>query len=146
MEVDFYKNWTKNMENGGRLTTYSVYGFVEEIEDILIDSHESRAHESGPHMPKAVNSPHKPKDAPTVDWAAATKAAAKGTASVGKNVFSFLSGSQEPKWRSEIQKMFGDAQDLIQKRQKMQADKMIGLRNAELERWKKVLQDGKATV
>jgi len=140
MEVDFYENWDYNMKNGGRLTTYSVYEFVGKIEDILIGSHESRMRESGPYIPKVVNSPHIPKDAPNVDWAAVT-IAVRGTASVGKNVFSHLSGSHEPKWRSEIQKMLDGVQDLIQERQKMRADRMIGMRNAELERWKKALQD-----
>lgn len=109
------------MENGRRLTTYSVYEFVKKIEDLLIDSHESWVHESGPYIPR---------QAPEVDWAV-----------VGKKMLSYLSGSHELKWRSEIQKMFDGAQDLIQIRQKMRADEMIGLRNAELLRWKKALQD-----
>lgn len=134
------------MENGGRLTTYSVYKFVGKLEDILIGSHESGVHESGPYMHKVVNAPHKPKDAPNVDWAAATMAATRGTVAVGKNVFSYLSGSHETKWRGEIQKMFDGAQDLIQKRQKMRADEMIQLRNAELETWKNALHDQEETI
>jgi hypothetical protein len=139
MEVDFYKNWTKNIENGGRLTTYSVYEFVRKIEDILIGSHKSRARQSGSHMHKVVNSPHKPKDGPKVDWAAATAAA-------GKNVFSHMSGSHEPEWSGEIEKMFDGAQDKIQMRQETRAREMIKLRNAESEKWKKALQDGNETV
>lgn len=141
MEVNFFENWSKNMENGGRLTTYSVYEFVRGIEYEIIGSHDSRSHESGHSVPKVVNASRKPKAAPDVDWGAVTKAAAKGAASYSKKGFWYLSGSHEPQWRSEIQKMFDGAQRLIEERQEMRADEMIGLRNAELEKWKTALQD-----
>lgn len=146
MEVDFYENWKTNVENGGRLTTYSVYEFVRKIDDILLGAHERRASESGPHRPKVVNAPHKPKENPNPDLAAATKAGVKGTASAATKMFSRLSGSDKPGWSSEKRKMFDDAHDHIQKRQEMLADELIVLRNAELERWKKALQDGNETV
>jgi hypothetical protein len=139
--VDFYENWSENMKNGGRLTTYSVYKFVRNLEDILIGPHESQASESGPYMPKAVSVSHKPKDLPSVDWFAVARAAARETASVSKHVFSHLSSSHGSKWKNEIQKMFDDAHDLIQNRQEVRADEMIKSRNAELERWKKALQE-----
>jgi hypothetical protein len=134
MEVDFYKNWEQNMENGNRLKTYSVYEFVWKIERILIGSHESRAHEPGPHMAQVV---HRPREPPRVDWTAVGNAV--GSA-VG-NAFSRLSGPNE--WRSDIDKMFNGAQERIQKRQTTRANELIELRNAELEKWKKALQDGK---
>lgn len=143
MEVNFYEDWSKNKEN---ITTYSVYKFVGKLEDILIGSHERRAPESDPYIRKVVNASYRPKDAPNVDWPAAARAAAKGTASVGKNVLSYLSRSHEPKWRSEIQKMFDGAQELIQERQKTRANEIIRLRNAKLESWKTALQDREETV
>jgi len=142
MGVDFYKNSSKNMENGGRLATYSVYEFVGKLEDLII----GRAHESGPHRPKIVDAPHKLKDAPDVDWSAAAKAAVRETASVSKRVFSYLSGSHDPKWRSEIQNMFEGAQKLIEERQKIRADEIIVSRNDKLEAWKKALQDEQEIV
>lgn len=149
MGVDFYENWSENMKKGGLLTTYSVYEFVGGIEDILLGSHERQAREPSPHGSKGSDAPHKPKDMPPkADWAAAGGAVAKGAISAGKKLVSYLSNSHEPhephgpEWSSELQKMFEGTHNRIQKRQEALAGKLIGLRNAELERWKKALQDG----
>src|SRR5271156_1226965 len=149
MGVDFYESWSENVKKGGLLTTLSVYGFVGRLEDILLGSHERQARESSPHGSKGSDAPHKPKDMPPkADWAAAGGAVAKGAISAGKRLVSYLSNSHEsyePEWSSELQKMFEGTHDRIQKRQEALASKLIGLRNAELERWKKALQDGSET-
>jgi hypothetical protein len=142
--VDFYKDWRYNTRDGGRLTTYSVYEFVGKLEDIIIGSHESSAPETSPHTHKVANVSHKPKEPPIVDWGEAAMATTKGALAFGKSVLSHLSGLHEAKWKSAIEKMFKGAQDRIVERHKMRADEMIKRRNAELERWKKALQD--ATV
>jgi hypothetical protein len=136
MEVDFYENWSSNKEC---LTNYSVYKFVGEMEDILIASHgrrASEASESGPHGPRVGDAPRKQKDMPPdPDWAV-----------LGQKVVSLLFGSHEPGWRNALEKMFDDAHDHIRKRQEMLAGKLIGLRDAELERWKTALRDRQETV
>jgi hypothetical protein len=122
------------------LETYSVYGFVCKIEEILIGPHENRAHGSGSHTPKVVNAPHKPREVTSVDsvdW----DAEFQGFVSGFKNVFR-LSGSHETEWTSEIKKMLDGAHEKIRKRQKKLAEELMVLRNAELEKWNRALQDG----
>lgn len=149
MGVDFYENWSENVKNGGFLTTCSVYEFVGEIEDILLGSHERQAREPSPHGSKGSDVQHKPKDTPKADWAAAGGAVTKGAISAGKKLVSYLSSHNEShdglEWNSELRKMFEGTHDHIQKRQETLAGKLIRLRNAELERWKKALQDGSET-
>lgn len=149
MDVDFYETWNYNLEKTACIRTYSVYEFVAKIDGILVDSHETRmheTHESNHPRHKIVNGPNRPRSGPSVDWAAVGLAAVKGTTSAGKNIVSLFKGSQEAKWNEELEQMFDGAQFHIQESQNLLVDGLIKERNDALESWTKVLREGNETI
>jgi hypothetical protein len=134
MDLDFYENWSYNLDNTARIRTYSVYEFVARIEGILTDSHETHTHEthdSGHHSHTVANGHNRPRGGPSVDWIAVGLAAGKGIASMFKI---------SQKWKEELEQMFDGAHSQIQKRQESLADDLIKKRNDALESWKELLE------
>jgi hypothetical protein len=135
MDLDFYENWSYNLDNAAHIRTYSVYGFVAKIEGILTDSYETHTHEthdSGHPSHTVTNGPNRPRGGPSVDWIAVGLAA-------GKSIASMFKISQ--KWNEELEQMLDGAHSHIQQSQELLVCDLIKKRNDALESWKEVLEN-----
>jgi len=135
MDLNFYENWSYNLDKAACIRTYSVYEFVAKIEGILTDSHETHTHEthdSGHPSHAVTNGPNRPRSGPSVDWVAVGVAA-------GKSIASMFKISQ--KWNEELEQMLDGADTQIRKSQKSLVDDLIKKRNDALESWKEVLEN-----